>query len=473
MAKANLPPLDQVDPVQAWQPWEPTETDPWGLKWAGHLYRRAAFGASLPELRDAVHAGHTAALDRLWRTDEEAEERHQFLTINGRRVADQNNEQALRGWWVYCMLNTLQPVREKLTLFWHNHFATSIAKVRRTDLMYQQNRLMRHHALSKFQPFLLEMSQDPAMLVWLDSNSNIKGRPNENYAREIMELFSLGVGNYTETDIRQAARAFTGWHTEGAKFDFNEKFHDTGEKTVLSQTGPWNGDDIVRILLEQPACARFLVKKLYRFYISETQDPPAALLEPLATQLRQSDYDLGQLVKTMLRSRHFYSDYSYRQRIKSPTEFVLGAVKAVGQGFAAPGALVSKISTMGQQLFAPPNVKGWEGGRAWLNTATVLARHNFAQSLSSGTGQLNLADPFNPVAVAIDPSALVRQEKLTEPRGIVNLLCELLLQGDLSEASRQRLTDFVAEGAPKEEALDQRVRATVHSMMTMPEYELA
>src|SRR5262249_43363124 len=154
-------------------------------------------------------------------------------------------------------------------LFWHNHFVSSIAKVQRTTMMFNQNRLLREHALGKFQPFLLGVSKDPAMLIYLDSNSNIKGKPNENYAREIMELFSLGVGNYTEKDIREAAKAFTGWHTDGENFDFNKNFHDYGEKTVLSQRGTWDGDDVVRILLEQPACAQFLVRKLYTYYISE------------------------------------------------------------------------------------------------------------------------------------------------------------------------------------------------------------
>ncbi len=478
MPPSALPPLDKVDPVTAWQAWEPTDQDPWDLKWAGHLYRRAGFGASLADLRDAVKQGLPATLDRLFSTDTAAEERYQFLTTYGKRVADQNNPSQLRGWWLYCMLNTLQPAREKLSLFWHNHFATSIAKVQRTTMMYAQNRALRLHALGKFQPMLLGMSKDPAMLVWLDSNSNIKGKPNENYAREVMELFSLGVAtpasrHYTETDIREAARAFTGWHTNGDDFDFNKNFHDYGEKTVLGQAGNWDGDDVIRICLEQPVCARFLVRKLYAFLVSEAEPPPPALVEPLAAQLRKSDYDLGQLVRTMVSSRHFFSGHAYRQRIKNPTEYVLGAVKAVGQGFVSPQSLVSKMEAMGQVLFAPPNVKGWEGGPSWLNTATVLARHNFAQTLSSGTGQLNLADPDARVAVAVDPSAILRREKITEPKEVVAYLADLLLQGDVAEASRARLVAFVAEGSPKDQALDQRVRAVIHTMMTMPEYQLA
>ncbi len=474
MAKTSLPPFDKLDPEQAWQPWQPRDDDPWGLKWAGHLYRRAGFGATPAELRTAVKEGLHATFDRLFRTDAEAEERNQFLTVNGERVAAQNNAYQLRGWWLYAMMNSLQPAREKLALFWHNHFATSIAKVQRTSLMYGQNRLLRQYALAMFGPFLQAMSKDPAMLVWLDSNSNVKSHPNENYAREVMELFSLGVGNYTEHDVREAARAFTGWHTDGDQFEFNPNFHDFGQKTVLGQTGNWNGDDIVRILLEQPAASRFLVRKLFHYLVSEAQEPPAALLEPLAASFRKSDYDIGLLVQTMLRSRIFFSEHAYRQRIKSPTEYVLCAVKSVGQGFVSPQSLVKKLESMGQDLFAPPNVKGWVMGRAWLNTATVLARANFAQSLSSGTGQLNLADPTATIGVAVDPAALLRREGVTDPVRIVAYLAEVLLDGELGDVARARLVAFIGADKPQQgPALDQRVRDAVHSIMTMPEYELA
>jgi uncharacterized protein (DUF1800 family) len=474
MAKTSLPSLDALDPEQAWQPWQPHDGDPWNLKWAAHLYRRAGFGAAPTELHAAVKDGLSATFDRLFRTDAEAEERNQFLTVNGERVAAQNNAYQLRGWWLYAMLNSLQPAREKLALFWHNHFATSIAKVQRTTLMYGQNRLLRHHALGKFGPFLQAMSKDPAMLVWLDSNSNVKSHPNENYAREVMELFSLGVGNYSEHDIREAARAFTGWHTDGDQYEFNPNFHDFGQKTVLGQTGNWDGDDVVRILLEQPAASHFLVRKLYRYLISEAQEPPARLLEPLAVSFRRGDYDITALVRTMLQSRLFFSEHAYRQRIKCPVEYVLGAVKSVGQGFVSPQSLVKKLEAMGQELFAPPNVKGWVMGRAWLNTATVLARANFAQSLSAGTGQLNLSDPTATIGVAVDPAALLRREGVTDPVRIVSFLAEILLDGELADAARARLVAFLGEGKlPQGPALDQRVRDAVHAMMTTPEYELA
>jgi uncharacterized protein (DUF1800 family) len=215
MADKPLPPLEGIDPVQAWEPWEPGPTDPWNLKWAGHLYRRAGFGPTLAELRQAVSGSLPSTLDRLLQVPPDAAAQEQSLTALGEQMAKQGDVADLRGWWMYLVLNSPHPLHEKMTLFWHNHFATSIAKVQRTDLMFEQNKTLRRYALGKFRPFLLDMSRDPAMLIWLDSNSNIKGKANENYARELMELFALGVGHYTEKDVREAARAFTGWHTDG------------------------------------------------------------------------------------------------------------------------------------------------------------------------------------------------------------------------------------------------------------------
>ena len=185
------------------------------------------------------------------------------------------------------MLNGGCPAHEKMTLFWHNHFATSIAKVQRTTLMFNQNRLIREHALGKFGSFLHDMSKDAAMIVWLDNNSNLKAHPNENYAREVMELFSLGVGHYTEKDIREAARAFTGWHTNGDEFDFNARYHDDGEKTVLGKTGNWNGDDVLDILLKRPDCAEFLVRKLYRVSHQRTAGTAGETARPIGRVVPQ------------------------------------------------------------------------------------------------------------------------------------------------------------------------------------------
>src|SRR4051812_9770437 len=268
--------LDLTAPADAWRPWNPSSADPWGRKWAAHLYRRAAFGASRAELLEAERLGPGGTLDLLMKGRPDADDLGETLADAGRVAAGQGTE-ALRGWWLYCMLQGGHPLREKLTLFWHDHFATSDAKVRSAELMFRQNCLFRGHALGKFGPFLQAVSRDPAMLYWLDSNRNVKGAPNENYARELMELFSLGVGNYAERDVKEAARAFTGWRAEGGRFKFDARLHDGGTKTVLGRTGNLDGGDVVGAVLERPAAARFLVRKLYRFLVSEAE-PSATLL---------------------------------------------------------------------------------------------------------------------------------------------------------------------------------------------------
>jgi hypothetical protein len=480
-----LPPLDKIDPAEAWQPWRPSAADPWGRKWAAHLYRRAAFGPSRADLPEAERLGPDGTLDLLLRGRPHAAGALATLLDVGRVVAARDDfGQQLRAWWLYVMLQGGHPLREKMTLFWHNHFATSIAKVLEPQLMFRQNCLLRARALGKFGPLLQEMSRDGAMLVWLDSNSNVKAHPNENYARELMELFSLGVGHYTETDVREAARAFTGWHTDGTGFKFDARNHDGGPKTVLGQTGAWDGGDVVRIVLAQPAAARFLVRKLYHFLVSENASPPDALLEPLCESFRKSDYDIAALLRTMLSSRHFYSDHAFRQRIKGPVEYVLGAVQAVyrrcdeGEADYRPlpqGPLAGPVDAMGQRLFAPPNVKGWPGGRAWLNTSTLLERDNFAAALAMGT----LWDE-PPAAVgeavppaAFDPARLLHEEMASRSEDVVRVLLELYLPGGARPEARAKLVAFVAEDNPTGPALDRRVREAVHAILTMPEYQLA
>ena len=501
-------PLDKLDPVEAWRPWRPTDQDPWGAKWAGHLYRRAAFGANPVELRTAVAAGPTTTLDLILKGKPDSDSFVETRTIQGKDIARSDDINLLRAWWLLWMAKSPHPLREKMTLFWHNHFVSSFDKVARTPLMFKQNCLLYQHALGRFGPFVMDVSKDAAMLAYLDSNSNLKGHPNENYGRELMELFTLGVGNYTEKDVREAARAFTGWHSDGEKFEFAPYLHDADTKTLLGTTGPLDGGDVVNILLKQPACARFVVGKLYRNFISENEQPPDSLLEPLADQFRKSDYDIAALMRTMLSSQHFFSAYAYRQRIKSPVEFVLGAARATVEvtidgdfqdQHILQQALVVPLESMGQNLFAPPNVKGWRGGKNWLNTATMLARQNFGQSLAMGEiwkhsiprnrdfpefeppeiepapGQLRTTRPEEeaPKPAEYDVAHLVRTAKVTRPDDVVRVLLETYLPGGVSPAATQKLVAFVAQGKPEGAALGRRIRETVHAIIGMPEYQLA
>jgi hypothetical protein len=477
MSPEPLARLSQLDPVEAWQAWSPSANDPWSMKWAGHLYRRAAFGATWSELQAAVKAGPDATLRKLFTPGpEQAEFDHLMDTLGpetGQYQPMEQGNESLQGWWLFRMIATRFPLLERLALFWHNHFATSVAKVQQFAPMKGQNLLIRKHALGNFGPFVLAMSQDPAMLIWLDSNSNVCGRPNENYARELMELFTLGVPHYTEQDVREAARAFTGWHTDGRRFTFARFQHDAGSKTFLGRTGAWDGGDIVRIILEQPAAARFLVRKLYRHFIREDEAPPDALLEPLAERFRRSDYDIADLLKTLLGSRLFFSGHAYRRRIKSPVEFIVGLLcslegKMQVEAGAIP-ALAQALEGQGQRLFAPPTVKGWDGGKAWLNSATLLARHNTAwRFVQSGPA---------PLGVTVKVADLVKRHAgRDDPAKQVGFFLDLFLQpapGEVAEAARQKLTEFLARDKPPGGASEQRLRETAHAILLMPEYQLA
>jgi hypothetical protein len=492
---ARLPSeISKVDPAAAWQPWKPDAKDAWNEKWVHHLFRRASFGPTSSDVKQAMNDGLEPTVERLIKGEANAAERLALITDSGAHIAEQGNPDAVRGWWIYAMIHSGHPLREKLSLFWHNHFATSIDKVRRPDLMVKQNHLIRQHALGKFPPFLLEMSKDPAMLIWLDSNRNIKGAPNENYAREVMELFSLGVGNYTEKDVQEAARAFTGWHTDGtqSRFEFNATLHDEGEKTILRKTGNWNGDDVLRIALEQPAASIFLVKKFYRELVSETE-PPLKLIEPLARQYAKSDYDTADLVKTILLSSLFYSEHAYRKKVKSPVEYALGVVRSSWTKPPAPSNLVSPLNDMGQALFSPPNVKGWRGGTNWLNSATLLTRNNFAERVAMGTlsGSVPLrVDRFSfpiqppmkgedgpqdtPVPPeGFDVASSVREAKLTDPTAIAEHLTNKLLGGDVPKDVVEKLAKFIGRDNPKDKELFKRVREAAHAIMCLPEYQLS
>ncbi len=462
--------LKLVDPVDAWKPWQPTRVE-WSRKWAAHLFRRAAFGAKPAELDRALTEGLPKTLERILVGAPDADALLEMYTEAGQRCKESNQ---VRVWWLSLMLDGGHPLREKLTLFWHNHFATSIAKVRQIPLMFEQNLTLRKHALGKFRPFLLEMSKNPAMLIWLDSNLNQKEAPNENYARELMELFSLGVGNYTEKDIRDAARAFTGWHTDSVypheAFEFDALEHDEGLKTVFGQSGNWNGDDVVRLCCDRPSCATFLVGKLYNFLVSETP-PPRALFVPLEERLRKTDYDLADLVKTMLGSQFFFSPHAYRKRVKWPVEFTMEAIRSLVPERVPLSEIIDFLPQMGQVLFAPPNVKGWRTGTDWLNSATLLARNNFAESVAFGdwtiptdnsSTSLKPAIPKVPTlpgttAVAPQPrltvSPLPRMDPVTtlyttKPRNVTNLIQHMgeLLFGDRMDAMlTARIEKFLHE----------------------------
>jgi uncharacterized protein (DUF1800 family) len=287
-------------------------------------------------------------------------------------------------WLASRMLNTTRPLEEKMTLFWHGHFAVEERKIKDYRLLLQQFEMLRKNATGSFRDLLLGITRDPAMLIYLDGRRNVKADTNENYAREILELFGLGIGHYTETDIKEAARALTGWKVEGTRAVFNPAQFDDGEKTILGQQGKFNDADVVEVILKQPACADFIATKLYQFF-SRAELAPKVRQE-LAQSLRANNYALKPALKRLFLSRDFYSPASYATQVKSPIQFMISTYKKLGLK-EAPGLpyLPRATARMGQEVGDPPNVSGWkgdkDGGRAWLNPSTLLERGNITRHL--------------------------------------------------------------------------------------------
>ena len=448
--------------------WKPTASDPFDRRKAAHLLRRAGFGAGPEEIARAVEQGLEATVEGLFdeAEDQEKEFARTFDAVSGSLVDFGDHNQA-RAWWLYRMVRTRTPLREKLAVFWHGHFATSIGKVEDSNLMLRQVETFRRLAWGNVRDLVTAMAKDAAMLIWLDGESSTQEHPNENFARELMELFTCGIGPYTEADVQAAARAFTGWHREGAEFVFEAEAHDAGVKSFLGKSGHFDGGDIIAILIQQPATPRFLARKLLRFFAAPA--PAEVVVDEAATLLDRTQLDVKWFLRDLFLSRYFYSNACYRTRISSPIESVVGAVRTLRPRWPAPD-LVEHLDRMGQSLLAPPNVKGWDGERAWINSTTWAARLAFASEVA------RLADG-NPLAPNLDVARIVPGD-VSEPSQVVNLLAEHLLQGDLPEPARKAIAEALVVGE-KGPAPDQfrddgdfratRVREALATIVGLPE----
>jgi uncharacterized protein (DUF1800 family) len=329
----------------------------------------------------------------------------------------------LRAWWVGEMLATPSPLTERMTLFWHNHFVSSQQKVKLSELMYRQNVTLRANALGNFGELLHAMARDPAMVIYLDNAQNRKGSPNENFAREVMELFTLGEGNYSEQDIKEAARAFTGWSIDrdNGQFVFRRFIHDDGVKTVLGRTGNLDGDQVLDILLAQPATAEFITRKLWREFVSP--DPDEAAIRRIARHFRDSHYEIKVVLHDLYTSDAFYAGENRAVLIKSPVELVVGTLRQFDMKPDQPMPFAVAAAGMGQNLFAPPNVKGWPGQETWINTTTLLARKQFLERLFRGDEAPNrmLAGSYPLSAQAADVRSMSAVPKQAlQPQGAVD-----------------------------------------------------
>ena len=371
---------------------------------AHHLLVRTGFAPASGEVEAITGRSAEQAVDAIIAAARQAQPRHalppeaiaaplaqrdvQAMSREERQMArrEQIREGAdIKQWWMREMVETPTPLAERMTLFWHGHFATSQQKVVRADAMWRQHQLLRAGALGNFGDLLHGIGRDPAMLVYLDGARNRKEAPNENFAREVMELFTLGEatqgGGYTEQDIREAARAFTGWSLErdGFTFRFRPALHDFGDKTVLGRSGNFDGDQVLDILLAQPQAARFITAKLWREFVSPT--PDAREVERIAQRFRASRYDISVVMHELLLSDAFWDRANRNVLVKSPVELVVGAVRELGLQPQDLRPLVQKSAQLGQNLLVPPNVKGWPGYTEWINATTLIERRRFADQL--------------------------------------------------------------------------------------------
>jgi uncharacterized protein (DUF1800 family) len=368
-----------------WAPYVQDDTAPWNLRRVVHLHRRAGFAATWSELQRDLKDGPGKGIDRLLEGRSREGVPDNFRNVAGQLGGEAGGPERLKAWWIYRMYHGPDPLGERLTLVWHNHFATSNEKVRDVAAMRRQNEIFRKLGRGSFGELLKAVVHDPAVLIWLDAPANRKGKPNENLGRELMELFTLGVGHYTEADVKEAARALTGWRVKEGAFHEWPPDHDQGEKTILGKTGRWSGDDLVKILLEHPATSRRLAWRVCDWLMGEKAVSTAAL-DALAAGLRKHALEVGWAVEMVLRSRAFFAEANLGARVLGPVEFVVGVARALERFDPPPSSLVlgEWAARLGQDLFYPPNVFGWPGDRAWLTTQAVVGRANYAAALVEG-----------------------------------------------------------------------------------------
>ena len=430
----------------------------------GHLLRRAGFGANEEEMDRFLAMGEEATAEYLIEyeaaDDSALEKRLSGLGLDLEKLLD------LQRWSLLRMIYTQRPLQEKMVLFWHGLLTSAFKKVGKGPYMLNQDQLFRRQALGEYDVLLKAISRDSAMLIWLDSRVNNKKAPNENFARELMELFSMGIGPYTEADVRESARAFTGWGLKKKDFIFRENQHDYGTKTFLGRTGEYSGDDIVDIIMEHPATAQFVCRKLFTFFVHD--DPEAATLTSLARTFNDTRYSVKAVMRQILTSPDFYSSKAYRAKIKSPAEFVAGTVRVLG--IETDGRPLNALTDrMGQILFSPFDVSGWPGGAAWINSSTLLQRLNFANKIATARSR---SFKFDPLQVAQDHG-------FNTAAAALNHFILLLLDGQAPSQDRQILLDYAqgldglsGSGNPSA-TVDEKLRSLVYLVMSSPDFQLA
>ncbi|MBL8017659.1 MAG: DUF1800 domain-containing protein, partial [Ignavibacteria bacterium] len=432
----------------------PSPTKPWNKAMVTHLLNRAMFGATVSQVNSVLSLTPSEAVDLLFQPYSAPEAPGTWVTEAPDFNSPYNTQRTsqLRTWWVRLMYEQPVSIREKMTLFWHNLFVSEAATVAIPQYMYIQNTLFRNNSTGNFRSLAKLVTRDPAMLIYLDGRYNIVGNPNENYGRELLELFTMGIGNYSETDVREAARALTGWVLSGLGSIFVPSRHDYANKTFLGQTGNFDDNDIIDIIFNQQVTAKFICTKLYKTFVHQSEDMSYAqpVINEMADILRSNNYEITPLLKILLKSKLFYSDNTISALIKNPLDLMIGSVKMLNINFD-PSSLTTRLnyiitqaSAAGQYILDPPNVQGWVGYRQWISTISMPIRSAFAESIITGlqkNGQptgfsvdalafaLSFPAPNNAVQLVKDMTEHLLRLTVT-PRQLNNLL-EIMLDGSL------------------------------------------
>ena len=462
-----------------------------------HLLRRAGFGASRNELEEYIASGYDGAVEALLNPSDPGNMPDDLIR---RYHVEQSELRDLAGsaaYWMYRMISTSCPMEEKIALFWHGLFATGYAKLNQARSLLNQVDMFRRSGLGSFEDLLVELSKDPAMIVWLDNNENHGSAINENYGRELLELFSMGIGNYTEDDIKECSRAFTGWTLGNAEymavraakdsiwpygriawhFDYRDEDHDAGEKTFLGETGKFNGEDIIAIIAKQESTARFVATRLFQFFAADeiTEDGEKAIQEMIASYF-SSGYQIRAMLRTLFHTDYFKSDEARFARVKGPVEMVVGAIRMSGN-YQNPALGIEKVSDtmlyMGQGLLQPPTVEGWHEGSEWIDSGALVERVNFAAR--------ELSDVTSPgVRSIIDRLQAGADHGVLEPSDLADRCLDLLGPIEVSDETHSVLVQYanrhgsldLNDHKPGDEA-EQRVGNMLRLVAATREYQLA
>ena len=468
------------DPSRDLARWQPSTGDPWDARKAAHLLRRAGFGGRPEEIEAAVALGVDRTIDILLSFGDQPLPEHGSRVLPHGEVLDLTYDLASqRALWVHEMAHGFAPLREKLALFWHNHFSVGAAGEAQTPLLLPHINVLRRHALGSFRELVVDVTRDPAMLYWLDNHLNgktVNGQKqvNENYGRELLELYTMGLDSgYTQSDVVETAKVLSGWTLDGwNRFVFDPQMHIDGDKVVLGYRVRSNGmqelfDLLDNAILPHAAPATFLARKLWRWFVAETAEP--GIIDELARRLRQDGYRLRGVVETILRSNWFFSSRALHAQIKNPVEYVIGALRATNTPVFSYKQLGARISYVGYPLLRYSSPFGLPGGAAWINAANVIARGNFANEMTQLATSAGIANRF-------DPFREIVQRGLTTAEAIVDRYLDILVDGQVPAAVRARLYDFMhrTDAGPEPFTMTpakviEKVRGLVHQILMLPE----